>query len=240
MRNAVLLGLLALVGCTKSSPSATASAADRVELEIPAPAREADRHVLEAVQRTTIPVGVFVLSLSTSSRFGCSRSWQTSSTTAKAKLELGDGFATLEVKEETSTISGSHGMPGPPIQSHNSTSTRLRGSFSEVGPGKLQASLTPVSCEGGCTSGAVEVVCELKRIPLDERNPSESVGADAAVGAGGSIDGIVCAGLDGVFDSRIEGDLPLAAGAGVEVDRTSYGYGSGTSKTFRAVAAVTP
>ncbi len=232
--------MLALAGCSKSPGPAATTPAERIELEIPAPAANTRGSVRETIARSSIPAGVFALSLSTTSRHGCSRSWMTSSMTTRAKLEIGDGIAMLDVKEDVSTLSGSHGTRSEPMRSHHSSTTQLRGTFTEVGPGKLQASLVPASCKEGCAERAIELLCEVQRIPLDARD-SGTGAVELGEGAGETIEGLFCYGLEKVVDARgSENGLPLGAGAGVEVDRTSFGYGSATSKTYRAVAAVTP
>ncbi|NUO52685.1 MAG: hypothetical protein HOV80_27885 [Polyangiaceae bacterium] len=238
MRSVVLFSLLVVAGCANSTGPAATADAERVELQIPAPAANTRDSIHETIARSSIPVGVFAVSMTSSSRHGCSRSWQMTSTQAKAKLQLDSDVATLEVERETTTTSGSFGVRGEPSRWTSKTQAKLRGSFTELEPGKLQASLSQVSCEGECDSGSVELICELRKIPLDERAPSGERTDEAALG--GTIEGVVCTGADSLLGRYTPGELPFAPGAGVEVDRDEYGYGEGSSKTYRAIAAVTP
>lgn len=247
MRSALFLALGVIAGCGGSAASGAGASrplsadSDPVVLELPTPAADVGTTEHAAIPRSSIPVGSYALTLSTSFHHGCSRSWQSTSTHAKAKLEIGSGVATLDVNEESNSTIGSRGPGGEAHHTKHTRTARLRGLFVEVGPGKLQASLHPIACEGDCDDTKVELTCEVRKIPIDDRDPPGGRAEEPRPGAGGTIEGMVCTGIGSIIGGRVtDGELPLGPGPGVEVDHTDFGYGSGASKTYRAVASLDP
>jgi hypothetical protein len=207
-------------------------------LELPRPGAEGES-ARAALPRSSIATGVYALELSSSDSHGCSRSWQTTSTQVKATLEITAGVATLDLTQRSHTTSGSRAMGAEPTSYVHNTVAKLRGTFTEIGPGKLSASLSSVSCEGDCPSGNVDIVCEQRHIALDRREPTGDAVEAADAGKDGSIEGLVCTGFGSVVGGgrASTGELPFGAGAGVEVAHADYGFGPGAAKTYRARVA---
>jgi hypothetical protein len=224
MRLAALLAVTA-TACAAAplsggdSSSTDAARADAVSVDVPAPQRAFASTKTELLARSSIPPGAYNLTVFSSDRHGCSRSWQSTHNKATAHLEVGGGSITIAVQMRSDSTMGSHARTDV-TRSVYETTAKLSGVFEEVLPGKLKASLAVVSCEGSsCPSAPIEVTCEVKAVDLDPREPAAEGAANRKPD---SERGFVCSGLGGFLRSGQIAELPFGQGLGFELSTSEW------------------
>lgn len=236
MRQLLLPFLLASVACggpvgevAAPSPARAPAVPPPILVELPVPALAS--RMSDPLPRSTVVPGRHALVVSSSAHFGCSRSWQTTSTRATATLELAADTVSVKLDSRTNSTIGSRGR-GSVDHATYVTALELRGPFVETGPRRLRATLGIVACDGDCPTAPIEITCEEKTVAFEERDdPARSAGQSKA--GTRSAPGWVCSGLGSLIrGGQDHAELPFGRGAGFELASSEWG----APQTFLAAA----